>query len=238
MPLCGSSAPIRYIYDATPDPNGGLLTAASTFFSHQGHQMVHDPCPDLATYWRDLGGLAAIIPVDCLSNHILLSRLELMEGLCAPSPVDVLGELFMAAYLSSPPHVNTTSAARLQGLRPAGGSSSASPLMGGVGFGRQPMGGVSQPQGLGSVGGLPGLQPLGDFLPASSSVGGPRVDRLPLWGGLHAGSWAGLVPSLASSFPGLLPPTGASSSMLRAYRSLQSAPPPLTLLSPPIGIST
>jgi hypothetical protein len=86
--------------------------------------------------------------------------------------------------------------------------------------------------------GLPGLQPLGDFRPASSSVGGPRIDGLPLGGGLHVGSWVGLVPSSASSFPGLLSPTNATSPMVWAYRSLHLAPPPQAVFSPPIGIST
>ena len=35
LPLQGSSAPVGFIYDATPDPiDGGLLAAASSFFSH------------------------------------------------------------------------------------------------------------------------------------------------------------------------------------------------------------
>jgi hypothetical protein len=97
MPLRGSPTPIRYIYDATPDPNGGLLAAASTFFSHQGHQVVHDPCPDLAAYWQDLGGLATIISINRLPDHILLLGLELMGSLFAPSLVDILGTSFMAA---------------------------------------------------------------------------------------------------------------------------------------------
>ncbi len=51
LPLRGSPAPVGFIYDATPDPvDGGLLAAASAFFSHQGHQVYHDPCPDLADY--------------------------------------------------------------------------------------------------------------------------------------------------------------------------------------------
>ena len=37
LPLRGSPAPIGYIYDATPDADGGLLAAASAFFSFQGH---------------------------------------------------------------------------------------------------------------------------------------------------------------------------------------------------------
>ncbi len=37
MPLCSSPVLISYIYDATPNPDGRLLAAASVFFSHQGH---------------------------------------------------------------------------------------------------------------------------------------------------------------------------------------------------------
>jgi hypothetical protein len=85
MPLRGSPAPIGYIYDATPDPNGGLLTAALAFISHQGHQVVHDQCPDLGAYHRTLGVGAIIIPVDNLPDHILLSGLDLLESLFAPS---------------------------------------------------------------------------------------------------------------------------------------------------------
>jgi hypothetical protein len=199
MPLCGSSTPIGYIYGATPDPDGGLLTAASTFFSHQGHQVVHDPCPDLD--WWDLGGLATIIPIDHLPDHILSLSLELMEGLFAPSPVeDILGTLFITAYLSSPPPVDTSSGASLQGPRSSGGPSSTSPLTRGIGFGGQPMGGVPQTQGLVSVGGLPKPWPLGGFCPASSSVGGTGVNGLTLGGVPHTSGQAGLVPSLASSF--------------------------------------
>ncbi len=50
LPLRGSPAPVGYIYDATPDADGGLLAAALAFFSHRGHQVFYDPCPDLAAY--------------------------------------------------------------------------------------------------------------------------------------------------------------------------------------------
>ena len=49
-PMRGSPSPVGYIYDATPDAEGGLLAAALVFFSHQGHQVFHDPCPDLDAY--------------------------------------------------------------------------------------------------------------------------------------------------------------------------------------------
>lgn len=100
LPLCGSSAPIGYIYDATPLPDGGLLAAALAFFSHQGHQVAHDPCPNLSVYRSTLDLMASIISVDRLPDHILSSGLKLMEGLVAPSPVDVLATSFMSAYLS------------------------------------------------------------------------------------------------------------------------------------------
>lgn len=49
LPLRGSSAPVGFIFDTTPDPvDGGLLAVALAFFSHQGHPVFHDPCPDLA----------------------------------------------------------------------------------------------------------------------------------------------------------------------------------------------
>jgi hypothetical protein len=162
MPLCGSPTPIGYIYDATPNPDGGLLAAASALF-----QVVHDPCPDLAAYQQDLGGLATIIPVNCLPDHILSLGLELMEGLFASSPVDILGTLFMAAYLSSPPPINMTFAASPQGPWSSRDPFSASPLVGGVYFGRQPMGGVSQTQGLG----VP-----------NSRFGCPKLNVRHLWG--------------------------------------------------------
>jgi hypothetical protein len=49
-PKAGSSAPIGYIYD--PDPSrdgweGGLLAASAAFFTHQGHEVFRDLCPDL-----------------------------------------------------------------------------------------------------------------------------------------------------------------------------------------------
>ena len=47
-----------------------------------------------------LAPTATIILVNCLTDHILSSGLELMEGLFAPSLVDVLGTTFMLAYLS------------------------------------------------------------------------------------------------------------------------------------------
>jgi hypothetical protein len=105
LPLRGSSAPVGFIYDATPDPvDGGLLAAASAFFSHQGHQVFHDQCPDLDEYCRASGvSLASVVPVDRLPDYLLSSGLEIMAVLRSPSPTDttVGGMTFMAAYLSS-----------------------------------------------------------------------------------------------------------------------------------------
>ncbi len=103
LPLRGSPALIGYIYDATPDADGGLLAAALVFFSHHGHQVFHDPCPDLDEYCQAMSVSLPIIPVDCLPDHILLSGLELMEALFTPLPTNSFGTAFMAAYLESPP---------------------------------------------------------------------------------------------------------------------------------------
>ncbi len=43
LPKAGSSAPIGYIYDPDPSPDGGeggLLAASAAFFTHQGHEVV------------------------------------------------------------------------------------------------------------------------------------------------------------------------------------------------------
>jgi hypothetical protein len=102
LPLRGFPAPVGYIYDATPDADGGLLAAASAFFFHQGHQVFHDPCPDLETYCRSRGVVLLVVPVDRLPDHILSLGLELLDGLFAPSPTDS-ETAFMAAYLAPPP---------------------------------------------------------------------------------------------------------------------------------------
>jgi hypothetical protein len=100
LPLPGLLALIGYIYDATPDPEGGLLMAMLAFFSFQGHQVFYNPCPDLEAYHQ--GVSLCILMVDCLPNHILLSGLEIMEGLFAPSPAKPRGTSFMAAYITPP----------------------------------------------------------------------------------------------------------------------------------------
>jgi hypothetical protein len=104
MPLPGSLAPIGYIYNPNPthDGDGGLLAAASTFFTHQGHQVFHDPCPDLAAYCKDWRVTATIIDVDRLPDHILSAGLDLLKTPSPPSDADALGMSFMAAYLLAP----------------------------------------------------------------------------------------------------------------------------------------
>ncbi len=103
LPLRGSPAPVGYIHDATSDADGGILAAASAFFSHHGHQVFYNPCPDLDEYSRAMSMSLPIIPVDCLPDHILLSGLELMKALFTPLPTSSFGTTFMAAYLESPP---------------------------------------------------------------------------------------------------------------------------------------
>jgi hypothetical protein len=103
LPLRGSSAPVGYIYDASLTLKGCLLAAVLAFFSHQGHQVFHNPCPNLTEYRRAMGvSLLAVVSVDHLPNHPLSLGLELMAGLCAPSLTGAkfLGTIFMAAYLS------------------------------------------------------------------------------------------------------------------------------------------
>jgi hypothetical protein len=173
MPLRGSPAPIGYIYNATPDPDGGLLAAASAFFSHQGHQVVHNPCPDLGAYCRTLGVGAIIIPVDNLPDHILLSGLDLLESLFAPSPVDVLGMSFMAAYFSSPAPGVLASMGGPPTSGSVGGPCSASSFVGGTMVSGQPMGGTSRAFSCGP--------PVGGASVVAQAFGGPAF-----WGRAHS----------------------------------------------------
>jgi hypothetical protein len=104
MPLPGSLAPIGYIYDpdSTRNGDGGLLAAASAFFTHQGHQVFLDPCLDLATYRKDRRVTATIINVDRLPDHILSTGLNLLDTPSPPSDADALGTSFMVVYLLAP----------------------------------------------------------------------------------------------------------------------------------------
>ena len=128
MPLLGSSAPIGYIYDPTParDGDGGLLAAASAFFSHQGHQVFLDPCPDLAVYRRAGGVTEPIIDVDRLPDHVLSAGLDLLESSSASSKaMDAFGLSFMAAYLLAPAPVAPQG---LVSLSPMGGDTAGQPF--------------------------------------------------------------------------------------------------------------
>jgi hypothetical protein len=130
LPLRGFPAPVGYIYDATPDAEGGLLAAALAFFSHHGHQVFHDPCLDLDEYCWAMSVLLPIIPVDRLQDHILLSGLELIKALFTPSPTNSFGTAFMAAYLESPPSPRSVPVGGL--AAPPGVSGDCSVAPGGV----------------------------------------------------------------------------------------------------------
>jgi hypothetical protein len=83
MPKVGSSAPIGYIYDPNPlrdGGEGGLLAAAAAFFTHQGHEVFRDSCPDLEAYRRAGRITSTIVDVDRLPDHILSARLDLLAS--------------------------------------------------------------------------------------------------------------------------------------------------------------
>ncbi len=194
LPLHGSPAPIGYIYDATPDADGGLLAAASVFFSFQGHQVFHDPCPDLAAYRRSQGVVSLVVPVDCLPDHILSSGLELLDGLSAPSLTDS-GAAFMSAYLASPPSATPQLPLGNRSVTSGLGSTcSVGSVMGGVGV----LGQSSAPS-LGGTGvprepsapfvGLPGRQPYPDDGVTALGQYHPELGIPPSLGdvGLHPG---------------------------------------------------
>ena len=106
MPKTGSSAPIGYIYD--PDPShsggeGGLLAAAAAFFTHQGHEVLQDSCPDLTAYRRAGRITSTIVDVDHLPDHILSAGLDLLASFPPSSTGDTLGMSFMADYFPVPP---------------------------------------------------------------------------------------------------------------------------------------
>ena len=106
MPKAGSSAPIGYIYD--PDPSrdggeGGLLAAAAAVFTHQGHEVLRDSCPDLAAYRRAGRITSTIADVDRLPDHILSAGLNLLASFPPSSEGDTLGMSFMVEYLPVPP---------------------------------------------------------------------------------------------------------------------------------------
>jgi hypothetical protein len=127
MPLRGSPTPIGCIYDVALDADGGLLAVVS----HQGHQVFQDPCLDLDVYNWAMGVSLLTVSIERLPNHILLSGLELLEGLFAPSPTNSLGTAFMAAYLASPP--SPGSASSRSGVPMAISSGGVFTNMGGIG---------------------------------------------------------------------------------------------------------
>jgi len=102
LPLQGSSAPVGFIYDATPDPiDGGLLAAASAFFTHQGHQVFHDPCPDFVAYCGSMElQPSTVVPVDRLPDYLLSSGLDILAAAPSPTVTELTSMAFMAAYLS------------------------------------------------------------------------------------------------------------------------------------------
>ena len=129
LPLQQSSAPVGFIYDASPDPvDGGLVAAASAFFSHQGHKVFHDPCPDLEAYCRSMGvPPSTVVNIDRLPDYLLTSGLEILASWAAPllTNAALAGTAFMATYLSpSSSGVGTS--------RPLGPSSSSARPMGGL----------------------------------------------------------------------------------------------------------
>ena len=168
----------------------------SVFFSNQGHQVFHDPCPDLAAYCRSRGPVSSVVPVDCLPDHILSSGLELLDGLFAPSPTDS-GTAFMTAYLdpppSAPPHLPSGDRSEASGL---GSSRGIASVVGGVGVHGQssapPLGGLVAPGGPSApFVGLPGRRPDPDDGVLALSQFHPFVIRLWVtlpWGSLRSGS--------------------------------------------------
>ena len=194
LPLRGSPAPVGYIYDDTPDADGRLLAAALAFFSHQGHQVFHDPCPDLEAYRWTRGVVLSVVPVDHLPDHILSLGLELLDGLFAPLPTNS-GTAFMAAYLASPslatPQLASGDRSVASGLGFARGVSS---VMGGVGVNvpssAPPKGGPDVPGGTSAlIVDLPGRQ-----LDPANGVLTPVYPHLILtWASLR--QWVALVPT-------------------------------------------
>ncbi len=105
MPKVGSLAPIGYVYNPNPlrdGGEGGLLAASAAFFTHQGHEVFRDPCPDLAAYRRAGRITSTIVDVDRLPDHILATGLDLLASLPPSSAGDILGMSFMAEYLPAP----------------------------------------------------------------------------------------------------------------------------------------
>jgi hypothetical protein len=238
-PTHGSPAPVGYIYNATPDADRGLLATASAFFSHQGHQVFHNPCPDLDEYLQAMSVLSPIIPIDPLPDCILSSGLELMEGLFTPSPTTSFGTAFMAAYLVPPPSPRSVPLGGLAAppgvsggclVAPGGVSTGSmlSPTRGiSVTVGASPfnMGGLGVPQGIpvSNMGGLGRRQDpdKGISTPPRPHHGSP----LPLLDPMHLPSYRPPT-SRASSGLGIPPPLAAFGGFVGVPLS-ELHPPPL-----------
>jgi hypothetical protein len=223
LPLWGSSTPVGFIYDATPDPDGGLMAAELAYFSHQDHQVFHDPCPNLAEYCWAMGVSAlAVVSVDRLPNHLLSWGLELMLGLRAPSPTNAkfMGTMFMATYL----------------LPTASGPSLVGGPQVGLSVGGPPVSALVVAQG--------NVAPPVDSQ-VGLSVGGPHVGSCMGGPPFPSSAVAPIDPSSSAFFfPGDLAPPSAPpvrNPYLSSYRSLYLAPggfcPPPTMAFVGSGVS-
>ena len=76
---------------------------SAAFFTHQGHEVFQDPCPDLTAYRRTGRFTSTIIEVNRLPDHILAAGLDLLNSLPTSSEGDILGMSFMVEYLTAPP---------------------------------------------------------------------------------------------------------------------------------------
>jgi hypothetical protein len=194
LPLQRSSAPVGFIYNASPDPvDGGLVAAASAFFSHQGHQVFHDPCPDLEAYCCSIGVLpSTVINIDRLPDYLLNSGLEILAGWAAPLPTDaaLAGTAFMASYLSP-------SSLGVGTLGPLGPSSLSARPMGGL---SSLSARASAPPPLSVLGGfgVPGV-PRGDQVQGGPPLSGSGVPADP-----HGSSPPRCHPSTSAFIGGLV----------------------------------
>ena len=90
----------------TPRRTGGegrLVAASAAFFTHQGHEVFWDPCPDLTAYRRAGRITSTIFDMNRLPDHILAAGLDLLNSLPPSSAGGILGISFMAEYLPASP---------------------------------------------------------------------------------------------------------------------------------------